>query len=543
MCDRSNIIEGLPPIIPLPEVSFGEVIHQSFLQHEDEDVALYDGYSKRKVTYYELIRQTCSLAEALRINRYDENSVIAICSQNNLQYFFPIISAMYIGATVALVNFDYTVEELEGSLGISKPKVVFCSEALVEKFYELKKKLIFIEKIIVIDSGDSTAKAVCLRDFIEESLDGAWTSTIATTPVDIREHVAFIMNSSGTTGLPKGVMLTHNNMNTLYAHFKDPRIHDQESVTLCVAPFFHAYGLCTTITGLMIYGSVVVFKEFEVQTFLKAVETYKIKRLFVVPPLVVFLSKSELVEEYNLSSIKEIISAAAPLKESTEREIKKRLNLNLIRQAYGLTETTFAVVYSGREEEKWKPGSSGKVTPYMKFAIRDIDTGEFLGPYESGEVCIKGEMVMKGYYNNPEATKHTFTDDGWFLTGDVGYYDNEYNFYITDRIKELIKFNGFQVPPAELEALLLSHTEIRDCGVVGLPDERSGELPVAFVVRKDGSSLKEIEVQDFVRRRISQNKWLRGGVIFVDEIPKTASGKILRRKLRILAQEVLMGKK
>jgi len=292
----------------------------------------------------------------------------------------------------------------------------------------------------------------------------------------------------------------------------------------------------------MIYGSVVVFKEFEVQTFLKAVETHKVKRLFVVPPLVIFLSKSEVVEDYNLSSIKEIISAAAPLKESTEREIKKRLNLKLIRQAYGLTETTFAVVYSDREEDKWKPGSSGKVTPYNKFAIRDLETGRFLGPNQSGEVCIKGEMVMKGYYNNPEATRMTFTEDGWFLTGDVGYYDEEFNFYITDRIKELIKFNGFQVPPAELEAVLLSHPEIQDSGVVGLPDERAGELPLAFVVKKQGSLLTEVDVQNFVRRKLSQQKWLRGGVIFVDEIPKTASGKILRRKLKILAQEKLLAK-
>lgn len=538
-----NIIEGLPVLIPLPEVSFGEVIFQNFLKHEDDDVALYDGYSKRKVTYYELIRQTCSLAEALRRSGFDENSMIAVCSQNNLQFFFPVISAMYIGATVTLINFDYTLHELECNLSITKPKLVFCSESLVDKFHTLKKKLNYLEKIIVIDSGESTSKAVCLRDFIEETLDGGWTSCITVTPVDIKEHVAIVMNSSGTTGMPKGVMLTHNNMNTLFTHFKDPRLHDQESVTLCIAPFFHAYGLCTTITGMMIYGSVVVFKEFEVETFLKAVETYKINRLFVVPPLVVFLSKSDMVEEYNLSSIKEIISAAAPLKASTEREIKERLHLNLIRQAYGLTETTFVIVYSDKNENKWKPGSSGKVTPYMKAAIRDPETGKFLGPNESGEICVKGEMVMKGYYNNPDATKKTFTEDGWFLTGDIGYYDDERNFYITDRIKELIKFNGFQVPPAELEAVLLSHQEIQDCGVVGLADERSGELPVAFVVKKLRSSLTEKDVQDFIRSRLSQQKWLRGGVLFVNEIPKTASGKILRRKLKELAQEMLLVQK
>lgn len=180
----------------------------------------FDGYSKRKVTYSELIRKTCSLAEALRANGYDQKTVIAVCSHNNLQYFYPVISAMYIGATVALVNFEYTLEELEGNLSISKPNLIFCSEKLLSKFHELKKRLKFIEKIIVIDSGESRGDVACLRDFIEESLDGAWTSHVVTTPVNIKEHVAFIMNSSGTTGMPKGVMLTDNNMNALFTHFR-----------------------------------------------------------------------------------------------------------------------------------------------------------------------------------------------------------------------------------------------------------------------------------------------------------------------------------
>jgi 4-coumarate--CoA ligase len=212
-----------------------------------------------------------------------------------------------------------------------------------------------------------------------------------------------------------------------------------------------------------------------------------------------------------------------------------RLNIKSVRQAYGLTETTIGVVGMPLGCEKF--GSSGKVLPYMLCKIRNPDTGESLGPNQIGELCFKGPVVMKGYYDNEQATRESFTSDGWLLTGDLAYYDDEEYFYVVDRLKELIKYKGFQVAPAELEALLLTNPKIRDAAVVGVPDEDAGELPLAFVVTDSGAVLTEVEVKQFIEGRVSSPKRLRGGVIFTTAIPKNPSGKILRRELRQLLRK------
>jgi 4-coumarate--CoA ligase len=212
-----------------------------------------------------------------------------------------------------------------------------------------------------------------------------------------------------------------------------------------------------------------------------------------------------------------------------------RLKIKSVRQAYGLTETTIGVVGMPLGCEKF--GSSGKVLPYMLCKIRNPDTGESLGPNQIGELCFKGPVVMKGYYDNEQATRESFTSDGWLLTGDLAYYDDEEYFYVVDRLKELIKYKGFQVAPAELEALLLTNPKIRDAAVVGVPDEDAGELPLAFVVTDSGVVLTEVEVKQFIEGRVSSPKRLRGGVIFTTAIPKNPSGKILRRELRQLLRK------
>ncbi|RZB39936.1 AMP-binding domain containing protein [Asbolus verrucosus] len=206
------------------------------------------------------------------------------------------------------------------------------------------------------------------------------------------------------------------------------------------------------------------------------------------------------------------------------------LNIPVIRQGYGLTEATLGVIMMAIGDTKH--GSSGKVVTYMSCKVRDPDTGKSLGPGLVGELCFKGPMVMKGYYGNEEATRNSFTSDGWLLTGDLAYYDENQYFYVVDRLKELIKYKAFQVAPAELEAILLSNPKIKDVGVVGVPNEEAGELPLAFVVKNEGVDLTEKEVIDFVAERVSSQKRLRGGVIFVSAIPKNPSGKILRRELR-----------
>jgi 4-coumarate--CoA ligase len=250
------------------------------------------------------------------------------------------------------------------------------------------------------------------------------------------------------------------------------------------------------------------------------------------PPVMIFFINTPLFNKYNLSSIKIFICGAAPISGETETKLKSKFKHEIyINQIYGQTETTLGVVC--RSFGWSKPGSVGGVVKGTYVKVVDLD-GKTLGKNEAGEILVKGNSVMKGFYNNPHATADTIDKDGWLHTGDVGYYDDDLQFFIVDRLKELIKYKGFQVPPAELEGLLLTHPKIIDCGIIGIPDERAGELPFAFVVKHPNAQITESEVKEFVEKHASNSKWLRGGVKFINEIPKNPTGKILRRELREL---------
>lgn len=268
---------------------------------------------------------------------------------------------------------------------------------------------------------------------------------------------------------------------------------------------------------------------FEEELFLRSIQNYKITTLYLVPPLMIFLAKHPLVLKYDMSSIIEINCGAAPLRKDIQELIKERLKVSNIRQGYGLTETTLAVTLQPMNTYKF--GTSGTLAPNMMGKVIDPKSGEPLGPFQEGELCFKGPLIMKEYHKNPEATALTIKD-GWLHTGDIGYYDHEGFWFIIDRLKELIKFKGFQVPPAELESILLTNPKIKEAAVIGIPDEASGELPLAFVVKVPNSNLTENDVIKYVEGNVSYHKRLHGGVIFIDEIPKNPSGKILRRILR-----------
>lgn len=265
---------------------------------------------------------------------------------------------------------------------------------------------------------------------------------------------------------------------------------------LMVIPCFHAYGLLCTI-GTSLSGAEIVFlPRFEEHMFLGAIQTYKPNIAFLVPPLLVFLAKSPLVEKYDLSSLVVIGCGAAPLSKEVSDAVKERLNVFEIKQGYGMSEMTLSVLAQTLENNK--AGSVGTLRSGTWGKIIDLETGKALGPNQRGEMCFKGNIIMKGYVNNDEATRNTIDAEGWLHTGDIGYYDEDHEWFIVDRIKELIKYKGYQVPPAEIEAILLTHPDILDAAVIGIPDEKSGELPFAFVVKKSKCNLTREDVVDFV---------------------------------------------
>ena len=279
--------------------------------------------------------------------------------------------------------------------------------------------------------------------------------------------------------------------------------------------------------------------KFDIERFCANIERYRITFAYVVPPVVLLLDKHPVVEKYDLSSLRMMNSGAAPLTRELVDSVYQRINVP-IKQGYGLSETSPTTHTQPWQTWHASVGSVGTMLPnqtakYMSPEEKEVAMGE------TGELWIKGPNIFKGYHNNPEGTRNALTPDGFFKTGDVGYQDQDGNFFITDRVKELIKYKGFQVPPAELEGLLLSHEAINDVAVIGIYDkEQATELPRAYIAVKPGVERTEEtaqEMQTWLQSKVASHKRLRGGVRFVDEIPKSASGKILRRVLKEQAAE------
>jgi acyl-CoA synthetase (AMP-forming)/AMP-acid ligase II len=331
-------------------------------------------------------------------------------------------------------------------------------------------------------------------------------------------------------------MLTHRNMvsNILMLTAARSSITSEDRL-MAFLPFYHIYGLTGLLHQSLYRGlTCIVMEKFDLEQFCKLVQQHKITYSYVVPPVILGLSKHPIVDKYDLSSLKVMTSAAAPLTKELVHAAYKRLGIP-ITQAYGLSETSPSTHV--QPEELWEStvGSVGRLlsnqtAKYVSVDEKEVPVGEV------GELWVKGPNVFAGYWKNEKATANALTSDGYFKTGDIGYQDKDGNFYITDRIKELIKYKGFQVPPAELEGLLLSHDKVNDVAVLGVQrDDLATEVPIAYVVPRPGTSAGpqlEKEIVDFVASKVANHKKLRGGVRFIEEIPKSAAGKILRRVLK-----------
>src|SRR5581483_6938197 len=347
-------------------------------------------------------------------------------------------------------------------------------------------------------------------------------------PVDLDDVVA-LPYSSGTTGLSKGVMLTHRNLVSNIEQSLGAITISDDDAFVAVLPFFHIYGMQVLMNmGLRAGATIVTMPRFDLEQFLALHQQHQLTRAFVAPPMVVALAKHPVVDNYDLSALRLIFSGAAPLSAELAIECGQRLDCEVV-QGYGMTE--LSPVTHATPSGMFKPGSVGVTIPNTETRIVDPGTGKDLDLDEDGEVWVKGPQVMKGYLNNEKATKATIDTDGWLHTGDIGHVDADGHLYVVDRLKELIKYKGFQVPPAELEALLLTHPQVADAAVIGLPDDEAGEIPAAYVVLKAGQEATEADIQEFVAGKVASYKQVRR-VTFMDAIPKSASGKILRRILR-----------
>ncbi|XP_017783099.1 PREDICTED: 4-coumarate--CoA ligase 1-like [Nicrophorus vespilloides] len=481
-------------------------------------IAMIDKINNERISYRELFVASLKTARKLKDLGIKEGDVIGIVSDNRLEYFVPVLACFYLRAIIHPTNSSYHISELKQAYSNSKPKIIFTSNDKMEKVAQLQNETDYIKEIINFDNNYlDIVKGGAILESIEKSSD-------------CDKKTAAIVSSSGTTGHPKSVVLTQGNLKFIMRNSKYLILsYSSESTGIGILPFYHIFGLMQTMTILNCRAKTVILSKFEPVSFCEIIEKYNVHLLLIVPTIADFLAKHPIVDKYNFKSVNDIVCAGAALGYEIQTILEKKFNC-AVRQVYGMTETGVATVcVLGK---KCKLGSCGTPVPGVEIEVIDAQTKNTLGPNEPGEICVKSVQVMKEYLGNPEATRATIDERGFLHTGDIGYFDEDGDFFIVDRLKDLIKYKSFQVPPAELEDVLKSHSEITDAGVIGVPDERAGELPMAFVVKVKNSKLSEQNVIDYVAERISVHKQLHGGVRFVDDLPKNSTGKLLRKKLR-----------
>jgi 4-coumarate--CoA ligase len=350
--------------------------------------------------------------------------------------------------------------------------------------------------------------------------------------VDPAQSVVLMSYSSGTTGLPKGVLLSHRNLVANVLQTEATLRLGPGDVTLAFLPYFHVYGMTVLMNLYLAMGGLqVTLPRFEMEAALRLIQEHRVRQLYVAPPVVLGLAKHPLVDEFDLSSLEFVNSGAAPLGAELAEACAARIGCQII-QGYGMTE--MSPVSHATEPGRNRPGASGRQIANTECRLVDPETGEDAAAGEAGELWVRGPQVMKGYHNNAAATAATLTGDGWLKTGDLAQIDEDGYMFVVDRVKELIKVSGFQVAPSEIEAVLVTHPGVADAAVIGVADDMSGELPKAFVVAVAGAAPELAELQQFLERHLAGYKQIRS-LELVEAIPKSPSGKILRRVLRVRA--------
>jgi 4-coumarate--CoA ligase len=513
---------------PLPDVEIPELSLPAYVLARAAELgdkpAIIDGPTGRTLTYSQLADAVARLAGGLVARGFGPDDVLAVMAPNVPEYAVLFHGAAMAGATVTTVNPTYTANEVHHQLTDSGASLL----VTIPMFLDVATagaEGTGVTDIFVL--GDATDAAASVTDLFGEPLAAA-------VEVDSIRDVVALPYSSGTTGLSKGVMLSHHNLIANVAQVLGASGLDESDVVIAVLPFFHIYGMQVLMNaGLRAGATIVTMPRFDLEQFLQLHQQHGVTRSFVAPPIVVALAKHPIVDQYDLSDVKQVFSGAAPLSAELAHEAADRLGCEVV-QGYGMTE--LSPVSHLTVEGGFKPGSVGVTAPNTETRIVDPLTGDELGIDEDGEVWVRGPQVMLGYLNNDKATAETLDDDGWLHTGDIGHVDADGHLFVVDRLKELIKFKGFQVPPAELEALLLTHPAVADAAVIGLPDEESGEIPVGYVVLRPGAEVDPADIQAFIAGQVAHYKQVRV-LNIVDEIPKSASGKILRRVLRDQAAE------
>jgi acyl-CoA synthetase (AMP-forming)/AMP-acid ligase II len=465
-------------------------------------------------TYGQLWSYARKVARLLQDNGIGKGDKVGVFSPNHVDYAAVFYGSLLAGATVTTLNPLYKAREIEHQLDDAEAVALFVFTPMAAPVEEARAHLPRLRHVFPLDE-------------LPELLGGV-PEEPRPVQIDPREDVAVLPYSSGTTGLPKGVMLTHYNIASNVQQGLAVRQAGSETVTLCVLPFFHIYGMTVLMsTGVALGATGIVMLRFDVEQMLHLIEEYRITNLYLAPPAVLAMAHVSNPGRFDTSSLLLVQSGAAPLPLEVGERVKAIYGCP-VGQGYGLTETSPTI--NTNPLDRIKLESCGPPFPDTFEKILSLDTDEELPAGEMGELLARGPQVMKGYWKQPQETAECLDEEGWLRTGDIARFDEDGYVYLIERKKEMIKYKGYQVAPAELEAVLHEHTAVLDAAVIPKPDPAGGEIPKACIVLREGAVAGPEDLMAFVAERVAPYKKIRE-VEYFEEIPKTASGKILRRDL------------
>jgi len=513
------------PPVDFPDVPYDHLLRMAAYRNPDRPAIIYHDLI---LTFREVVSMVNGIANGLLNLGLTKGDRLCLFTLNRPEYTISFLAAASIGVVVSPMNPAYKEREIAYQLENSEAKAILIQRELLPLLQLVMNHKSFPNLKHIIVTGERVPEG--LPDAIPFARLLRESSPKQPPHVEINgDDLLSLPYSSGTTGFPKGTLLTHRNLTSNNLQFTTALRVDITDVALIFLPFYHIYGVMLTGSFLACGGTQVMMERFDLLQSLELCEKHNVTYYFAVPPIVLALANAP-VDLSRMKTVKYVFSGAAPLPMDPALKLQEKTGIRVV-QGYGLTEASPLTHSQPGDPSLMRIDSVGMPVHNTEQKIVDLETGERELPHgEDGEIIIRGPQIMQGYWKAPEETARALRN-GWLYTGDIGHVDAEGYTYIVDRKKEMIKYKGFGIAPAEIESLLMEHPAVLDSAVIGVPDDEAGELPKGFVVIRPGHSATPEEILEFANGKLAGYKKIYQ-IEFIDAIPKVASGKILRRELK-----------
>lgn len=507
--------------------NLGEIMWSKIKSNADK-IAHLDACTEKTVTYAELQDKVVRCALWIQNQGIKYGDVISVCTNNHLNSIVPCLAAIYVNTIFNPWDENMDLKTSLYVMRLTTPKIIFCSEKSVNVILNTIKESNYNPIVVIFGNHPD---AISFSDILNMYTDAEVANFRRVEPDNIKQTTC-IMLSSGTTGMPKGVEMSNY---SLLRVSDDKNLDVTNAVAIWFSSLYWLSGILMNLKTIVQGSKIILYPEFDEEMTCQLIEKYKITLIFLSTSMVNRFLKAGYIKKYSLLSLKFIICGGAIIKPKTQKEMRSILPHVQILQGYGMTEICGIGTL---QLSTHKNGSCGTVRENVQMKVVDPENGKVIGPNNSGELWIKTEILMNGYYKNPDATKSTIDEEGWLHSGDIGYFDDDGELFIIDRLKDLIKYRGYQISPGEIESVLTTHPAVREVAVIGVSHPTDDEHPIAYVTKMPGTKVTEQELVDFVANNMMDRCRLRGGVVFLEAFPYTGSGKIARKELKAMAKKL-----